>query len=72
MEATITEMDHLADDLRKVSVQHGQGCRRCRWSIRAHGSHDYGLHQDGSYSRQETVTKTLRNALTEESPPREV
>jgi hypothetical protein len=23
MEAMITEMDHLADDLRKVSVQHG-------------------------------------------------
>jgi hypothetical protein len=75
-DSTITEMDRLADDLRRVSMEHG---------VRVANAADV----DGQYvhiavmtracgkmdvvaKKLENAAKTLRNALSEESPPREV
>jgi phosphotransacetylase len=69
-------MDHLADDLRNVSAQHGVHVAKAVADV------------DGRYvhmavmttacgkielvaGKLETVDKTLRNMLTEDSPPRE-
>jgi hypothetical protein len=76
-EATITEMYHLADDLRKVSVEHGVHVVKAAVDVYGRYVHMAVMTRactkmDVVANKLETAAKTLRKPLTKESPPREV
>jgi hypothetical protein len=77
VEAAITEMDRLADDLREVSADHEIHVAKVAADVEGRYVHmvvitracgKMGVVAD----KLKTTAKTLRKAMTKESPPREV
>jgi hypothetical protein len=75
-EVAITEMDHLADDLRNVSAQHGVHVAKAVADVDGRYVHMAVMttacgKMELVADKLKTVDNTLRNMLTEDSPPRE-
>jgi hypothetical protein len=69
-EAAITKMDHLADDLREVSVDHGVHVAKAVADVEGRYVHMAAMTRacskmDVVAHKLETATKTLRKAVTE-------
>jgi hypothetical protein len=71
VDSAITEMDHLADDLRTVSREHGVRVVNGRYVHLAGMTRACGK-MDIVAEKLENAAKTLRNVLSEASPPHEV
>jgi hypothetical protein len=76
-DSVITEMDHLTDDLRTVSWEHGVRVANAATDIDGRYVHMTFMTRacgkmDVVAEELENVAKALRNALFEESPPHEM
>jgi hypothetical protein len=76
-DSVITEMDHLADDLRTVSREHGVRDANAITDVDGRYVHMTVMTRacgkmDVVVENLTIVAKTLRNALSEQSPPHKV
>jgi hypothetical protein len=72
----VTEMDHLADDLREVSMKHGVCIAK---TANVSGRYVHMAFMTRAFDKMDVVAeklknevKTLRKAMSKESPPHEV